>query len=167
MTTKRIMWRKPNGHLLVSTPTEPILEGESEGQYLDRVALRAQNADPNLSDCVRLADVEQEELPARRWRNAWRASAGLIVPNLIVARLIRRAELLLHRAKFLAKLALLIDYAVANGNNALAAALRTKRNNAILKNTAALDTDLAGVADLQTLDTFTPAALVDDQPEPD
>jgi hypothetical protein len=37
---KRIVWQRSDGSIEISTPAAPMLKGETEDQYLDRVAAR-------------------------------------------------------------------------------------------------------------------------------
>jgi hypothetical protein len=153
-TTKRIIWTKPSGEVVVTVPCAPMLEGETEQEYLDRVAARAQAADPTLADCTRAATVENASVPARRWRAGWRVAAGAVVASLPACRLVRLVELIKRRVVLILILNEKIETAVDNGQNVLAAALRAKRKSIRdLDLTAALQ----AVADLATLDTYEPA----------
>lgn len=152
-TTKRIIWEAPDGSILVTIPVEPMLDGEPEGMYLDRVALRAQNADPRLADCTRRPDVEAASLPPRRWRAVWRRVAGAVGVPLARARALRRLELVDRQKALLLRLRDLIEDAEDRGQTTRLAALRAKRQQVRL---VALDAALAAVADLATLDTFEP-----------
>lgn len=88
MTTKRIVWQAPDGTILLSIPVRAAMDGEPERQYLDSIAMRAQNADPSLRDAVRLdkAGVEAADLPDRRFRNCWRHDGKIVAVDLPLAR---------------------------------------------------------------------------------
>lgn len=154
MTTKLIVFSAVNGEVHIYMPVMQQEDGESETDYLARVAARTLQSDPKLAGCVREADVEVADLPPRRWRNAWRHAGGMLLVVLASARLIRRQELSARRGKLLAVLADKIEQAVDNGQSALAATLRAKRR-AVRE--AELTAAVNAVNDLAVLDTFEPA----------
>lgn len=86
--SKCILWGRSDGAVFRSIPMEPPLQGEPESMWLDRVALRAQAADPQLADCVRLdrAGVDAADLPTRRFRDCWRHAGGVVVVDVSLAR---------------------------------------------------------------------------------
>lgn len=58
---KKIVWKKPDGRIAITTPNKAgLLNGETEEQYLDRVAARAQETVPYLADAVRVANIPPE-----------------------------------------------------------------------------------------------------------
>jgi hypothetical protein len=57
--------------------------------------------------------------------------------------------------------------AQAKGQTLRVAVLGNKLTAALAADGTALEADLLAVTDLATLDTFTPAALADDEPDPD
>jgi hypothetical protein len=64
---KRIIWQMPDGSISITVPCSPVREGESEQEYLDRVASRCKPV-----GATRIADVEKSEIPSDRdFRNAW------------------------------------------------------------------------------------------------
>jgi hypothetical protein len=153
MTSKRIMFTNQAGEVVLLTPAEPMLDQEPEGQYLDRVALRAVNACPWLKTWTRQANVEVSNLPSRRWRNAWQFANGTISVNLTRARLLRRGELRERRKLLLNLLSQAIDQAEDDGNSGTAVNLRGKRR--ALRD-CDLDAKLSQVSDLNTLSTYEP-----------
>ena len=94
---KRIVLQKPDGSILVVTPAADVVEGETETEYLDRIAARTLAAVPSFAGCVRLADVELSDIPGRRFREAWRQVGGGIGVDLPSARSIVMADLRAER----------------------------------------------------------------------
>lgn len=86
-----IVWQKPDGSLAITIPADPTADIES-------VAAHAQNADPSLSDCVRLDNVES--LPNRRFRNCWRYNEKIEV-DIDLAKQQVLAEVRMERNKLL------------------------------------------------------------------
>lgn len=158
MTTKRILWQRPSGEVLVFTPVEPPLEGEPESAYLDRVALRAFNAVPALADCTRRPNVETTALPPRRWRDAWRWLAGSLQVDLGVAHRLRKDEILRKRDRLLALLRDQIEAADDEGDAVLAGQLRLKRRDLRALITT-LDQRLDAITDLDALATWEPEEM--------
>lgn len=66
------------GHVRITRPLLPMLEGETESQYLDRVAADAIAKDPSLADFSRVAAVDENTLPARTHRQWWRFVGGVV-----------------------------------------------------------------------------------------
>jgi hypothetical protein len=64
--TKRIVWQLPDGSKRYTTPAAPMLEGETEEAYLNRVAMRTRSVLADLKDAVRIADISAEEHAAIR-----------------------------------------------------------------------------------------------------
>lgn len=94
----RIVWLAADGSLRITIPCEPLLPGESETMYLDRIALAAQTADPGLQECSRAADVDAAVLPAsRRFRACWRFAAGTVQVHPPAARQQRLDEIRAER----------------------------------------------------------------------
>jgi hypothetical protein len=70
MRDMRIVWRvadagqeprMPVGHLVITVPVEPPVEGEPEADYLERIAARAEQDLP--PGCVRVGVVHKTALP--------------------------------------------------------------------------------------------------------
>mgnify|MGYP001586946462 CR=1 FL=1 len=57
----RIVWLMPDGSKRVTTPGSPMLDGETERAYLDRVAARTKEALPDLKDAMRLPNITDAE----------------------------------------------------------------------------------------------------------
>jgi hypothetical protein len=139
----------------------PPLEGETHAQHQARIALAV------AAEQLKCVIKERADLPARRWRSAWRFAGGALSVPLAAARLLRKLELLVRRRKLIDKLRLLREVAQAKGQTLRVAVLGNKLTAALAADGTALEADLLAVTDLATLDTFTPAALADDEPDPD
>lgn len=93
MTTKRILYQRPDGGISIRVAVEPPLPGESEAMYLDRIAIQAPPA-----GATRLPDVEAAAMPtSRRLRNCWRYSSGVVSVHLPSARQQRLGEIRAER----------------------------------------------------------------------
>jgi len=101
-TPWRVLWQRPDGSISVTCPGQPPLEGEPLEMYLDGVALRAQNVDPELAGAVRLPSVQVSVLPGRRFRNCWRWSGNALRVDLPLARQQRLKEIRGERDRRLA-----------------------------------------------------------------
>jgi hypothetical protein len=143
----------------------PPLPGETHAQHMARIApqVAAEQQACRVGTAAERAFLEGN----RRWRNAWRHAGGVVSVSLPLARLHRKAELLARRRKLIDKLRLLREVAQAKGQTLRVAVLGNKLTAALAADGTALEADLLAVTDLATLDTFTPAALADDEPDPD
>jgi hypothetical protein len=130
--------------------------GEGEDDWLARVALAA------VPTGVAWRSIERGELPAsRRWREAWRMTAGGVVVDLTAARSVREQELRARRETVLSELREAIEAAEDGGETARLVNLRQRR-----RAIRALDATLAGrLAELHTteeLEQYVPAELADE-----
>jgi hypothetical protein len=100
---QRIVLQKPDGSILVVTPAGETIDGETETEYLDRIAARTLAAVPSFAGCVRLADVALADIPGRRFRAAWRQAGGGIGVDLPSARSIVMADMRAERNRRLAE----------------------------------------------------------------
>lgn len=81
MTTKRIVYVRPDGGVSVVCPApNSQLPGESEAQWLDRIALW--DVPAGLASTI----IEGADLPSRRFRNAWRKPGAAVAVDLPLAR---------------------------------------------------------------------------------
>lgn len=87
---KRIVFQRPDGSLVFREPAEPMLPGESEAMYLDRIALA--NPKPGYTR-LDTAGVDVTALPGRRFRDCWRWGSGGVQVNVPLARQQRLAEI--------------------------------------------------------------------------
>jgi hypothetical protein len=158
LTTKRIVWLRPDGGLSITHPVEDPLEGEIEQHYLDRLAVAFQSASPDHAGYVRQPDVEGASLPSRRWRMAWAVSAGAVAVPITKARTVRKGELMAYRDALVAAAAAVATKADDTGDAATVAKVKKARKDAYVLDTT-IDAQLAAVADLPTLDTYTPPEL--------
>lgn len=77
ITNKLIVWRRTDGGIEITYPCDRVQDGESEQNYLDRIAERFANSHPQHSNYTRLSDVTPVELPTDRdFRNAWSHEDG-------------------------------------------------------------------------------------------
>lgn len=92
MTTKRILYTRPDGGLSVLIPAPASqVPGESEAAWVARVA----DKDVPQGTSYRIVDTATDPLPSRRWRDAWTdPGAGAVAVDLPRARGLRKAELL-------------------------------------------------------------------------
>lgn len=93
--------------------------------------------------------------PSRRFRDAWRIQAGVVHVDLPAARVIREREIARAIDKEIAASAVAGQTAWDARDNVTATAHETYRN-ALRALRGQLATDLAAIADLATLDTWTP-----------
>lgn len=70
---KKIVWKKPDGSILVTTPNRPMNEGETEGIYLAVIAARAKAKHPGLADAEQagIIPAEAHDSMDREYRGAW------------------------------------------------------------------------------------------------
>jgi hypothetical protein len=74
MTTKRVVWIRPDGGVSITTPVETMGD-ETETEYLDRIAnkVKADGAIP--IDWARVDNIDVADIPTdRSMRNAWEAA---------------------------------------------------------------------------------------------
>lgn len=71
----------PLGYIRITRPMLPLLEGETEAQYLARSAADAAAKDASLTGFAHVASIEETQLPARTYRKHWRYNAGAIAPD--------------------------------------------------------------------------------------
>lgn len=102
-----ILWQQPDGTISTTVPARPPLEGESIGQWLDGIALRFQNAAPQLHQefqLTRLPNMTRTAIaasvgagpdggPSGRFRWCWRYRNGQVVVDMALARQQRLKEL--------------------------------------------------------------------------
>lgn len=69
---KKIAWKMPDGSVSVTTPCGPMLFGESEEAYLDRIAALTQAKVPDLKGAVRIGNITTEEHAKMRAERAAR-----------------------------------------------------------------------------------------------
>lgn len=83
MTTKRLVWKKPDGSIAFTVPVEPARAGESEAAYLDRIAARCLASDPGLAGATRLPDHDHADLAALGFmkQNAWAWDGAAVKVN--------------------------------------------------------------------------------------
>lgn len=71
MTTQRIVWRRPDGGVSITTPAEAMGD-ETEIEYLDRIAKKAQADGAIPEDWVRMNNIDAADIPTdRSFRDAW------------------------------------------------------------------------------------------------
>lgn len=70
MTTKRIVWLRPDGGVSVTCPAEPMLENESETDYLNRIATKAKDAGHIPADWVQQPNMDVADAPNQD-RSTW------------------------------------------------------------------------------------------------
>ena len=150
MTTKRIVFTRPDGGVTVIVPIPQ--PGETEAQTLARCSARAVPAGTPF------VVLDETALPSRRWRNAWRLSGTTIMHHLPAAKAIRRGELLSERDTRLARVRHREQEAREDGQNALATQLRT-RAVTLRQIEAQADTDLTALTDLAALAAYRPTAF--------
>lgn len=145
-----IVWELADGSLSFTAPGGglPVLPGETEAAYLDRVASATQEAVPLLAGATRRPNIDPATLPAsRRWRNAWRRSGGTIGVHANEARKLKRAEMVAEREVRLEKVRKkLRDAEEDNAAPATIAALRQKSQDLRALDEATLTTRLSSVA---------------------
>lgn len=102
----RIVWRKPDGSLVITIPASPRRDGESDEAYLDRVAARVLEATPSLRDAERVRDIATADLLPidRTFRDAWAIDGDGIGVDMNRAREIQKNRLRELRAPVLAAL---------------------------------------------------------------
>ncbi len=98
----RIVWQFADNSLAITTPVGQPNPGESETQWLDRLANNLRTALPEYNAATRLANVDHTAIPNRRFRTAWRFAGGAVGVSLAAARALRVAELRDDRDKRLA-----------------------------------------------------------------
>lgn len=87
---KIVIWEMPDGQIVpIIFPSHGRKEGEEDQQWIDRIALLSK-PDPHA---VRLPDSTLSALPGKRFRNCWRAKAGLVEVDLPSARMQRINEI--------------------------------------------------------------------------
>jgi len=154
-----VVWQNSDGSLRLTHPAIACGENETEEAFCERIASHALAADPELANCRRLANVRGDAIPARRWRDAWRAGAdGAIVVDLAAARSLRKIELTQAIQSELSTTRLRVVEAEEAGD---VGAVATFRQKAMLLREIeqSLDGQLAGVSDLNLLSDWRPAAL--------
>ncbi len=153
------VWPDPiTGRIAFLTPNPAArLNGESDLDFANRIATKDAPAG------VAYTLIDSALLPATfRWSQpnlcAWRLVAGAIVVDLPTARQIRRAEALADRDGRLPRVRAAQAAATEDGKTILLAALKA-RAVTLRGLEATIDAQLAAVADLATLSTFTPTEL--------
>lgn len=153
MATNVVLFSDDSGNVRVVIPV-PALDTP---EFLDILAIKAiENAGLSQRPYhkVTTADIPMN----RRWRNAWRLSAGNVVHDLSACRQIRRTELLQERDKRLQKVREKVQIAQEDGDNAKVIVLRN-RAKTLRQLETQVDTDLASISDLNVLDAYIPATL--------
>lgn len=178
-----ITYTRPDGSVIVVTPSrlpfplgDPPLKGESEEQYLDRIALHA-STEPNFdATATRGPNVDAEEIGAigKRWRKAWRLDDKGIVVDLDEAKKVRAAELHaeVHGFEFRGKrfpglldtLAAEYQKAIMLGDEPAATAIQTKAQAVAALDKASIEAAVADVADLDALAKHEPTAIKNAKP---
>jgi hypothetical protein len=102
----RIVWRLPDGSIVITVPASPRRDGESDDAYLDRIAARVQEATPSMRDAERVRDIATADLlPVdRTFRDAWAIDGDAIAVDMSRAREIQRNRLRALREPVLAAL---------------------------------------------------------------
>lgn len=106
---KRIVWQNPDGSIALTTPCAPTVAGESEADYLARVATRTKSelvAAGYMSpkaQWVGVVDGEVHRTADRYFRNAW-AWTGAVSIDMPKARDIHMGRIRAARDAELAKL---------------------------------------------------------------
>lgn len=102
----RIVWRKPDGSLVITIPASPRRDGESDEAYLDRVAARVLETTPSMRDAERVRDIATADLLPidRTFRDAWAIDGDAIAVDMSRAREIQKNRLRELRAPVLAAL---------------------------------------------------------------
>lgn len=74
---KKLVYERPDGKITIVNPVEPMLAGETEDQYLERIRALAEAGIPELKTFVHKGRVDN--VPNnRKFREAWRAVDGKI-----------------------------------------------------------------------------------------
>mgnify|MGYP001558503304 CR=1 FL=1 len=86
---KAIVWLKPDLTIAITNPVGSPGSGESEDQFLDRVAAKGVADGAIPGDWVRQPNVDAVDIPAdRTFRNAWTWDGSNIVTDLVKAKAI-------------------------------------------------------------------------------
>jgi hypothetical protein len=116
------------------------------------------------SDWLPLHGVFHAERPllprSRRWRDAWRLHAGVIVVPLDAARAVRSAEVLQIRSAVIEEFATRRDVAFAQGNTARAQFYERRWLDAIAYDANRVADELDRLNDLVSVDTWIPAVFL-------
>lgn len=86
--SKIIVWQVPDGRLSITRPVEPRLPGETENEYLDRIAAKAQQ--PGY---VRKSNVEEASLPqSYEFYGQWRMVGNAVIEDAteVIKEILRR-----------------------------------------------------------------------------
>lgn len=166
-------WKNTVGFVLFSSPNynardgedSQRMEGESEGQWLARIALRAQQADRQLQGCEYCAIVDETELPLKPhfkgpprklFRESWRWDGARVACDMEKCREIKLEELRMERNNRLKASDVdkqrLDDIGTPQQKAALAAYRQQLRDLPV-----SVSVDLAKVADALALDRYVPA----------
>lgn len=129
MTEKRIVWQNSGGSISITVPMENVrAKGESEQEWLERIAASAKEAIPSLTGAQRLPDCLAPELPDRRFRDCWRnGGSGGVAVDMPLARVQRLNEIRAERDRRLEKSDGLMARANETGSTAEIAAVKTSR----------------------------------------
>jgi len=112
---KRILWRMPDGKIAVTTPCAPVLENESEEEYLDRIAQKLID-DGVATAWTRLPNCQCTEIPEdREYRNSWDHDGQKIIHNMGVAREIHMTNIRSQRNAQLEKIDVEVRKAYGDG----------------------------------------------------
>jgi len=91
---KVIIWTKPDGSVSFTYPLEALQAGETEAQYLDRIAAKVKANGAVPADWIRMANMDTIDLPQdRQFRDAWAWSGLTMIHDIAKAKTIHQARL--------------------------------------------------------------------------
>ena len=139
---KRIIWKRLDGGVSITTPCEQMLESETEQEYLDRIAAKLREKHPdangNLSsaipdDWVRVADLPEGNIPSdHTFYDAWTWTTKLDV-DFPKAKEITKDRLRMERKPLLEEQDVLFQRAIETGVNTSAIVAEKRRLRDITK----------------------------------
>lgn len=85
--SKIIVWENGDGTIAITHPLEPMLDGETETDYLDRIAAKLQTEIPDQFAALEYETVESTNMPpSRRFRAAWRLGENAVATDVPLAK---------------------------------------------------------------------------------
>jgi len=156
MTTKRIVWQRPDGGISITHPTEDFLPGESEQHYLDRIAMAFLSAAPEHTTYIRKPDIDSSTLPKDRYfRNCWLHNGIAVAVDMTKAKAQRLSE---TQAVHDSRQKAITNQAVAamlDNDNATLKTLKAKKQ-ATTDTLTKVQTDLSAITDPDSLKNYNP-----------
>jgi hypothetical protein len=96
--SKVIVWENDDGTVSVTTPLEEMIEGETEDQYLDRIATKLQEDAPEQFGDLDYVKVDADDVPtSRRFRSCWRLDDDVVTTDVSLAKIQAKADVRAQR----------------------------------------------------------------------